>query len=202
MVIFKNGSGPESVWLGQERGDSGPSFCLTPIISFGGSLIPLSFITWGSVSPESNSSSSLCKALWSLCVSTHAGYWQSVWASSSTDWQSDSVPLEVPSIQSCISHFPRSRWMYLWRMWSSLSCTLILSWEHLLVGCSRHHCIFCPTLCRAVRYSGVCLHLEINWEGCFRGLCFFKTNTKAKQSNWLPQNKALPFLPTCTANIK
>lgn len=34
----------------------------------------------------------------------------------------------------------------------------------------------------------------IGWEGCFKSLCSFK-KTKVKQSNWLPQNKALPFFP-------
>lgn len=32
----------------------------------------------------------------------------------------------------------------------------------------------------------------IGWEGCFKSLCSFK-KPKVKQSNWLPQNKALPF---------
>lgn len=187
------------MWLGQKRWDSGPSCCLNHYFWW----ISNTFMIWESLSPGSYGS---CQPLQGPVISL---YIDSCWLlavslgqQQHADWQSDSVPLEVASSQSFISCSPRSRYMYLWRMQFFLSCTLILSWEHFLVGCNRHHCIFCPTLCRVVRYSGVCLYIAINCGGCFRNLCFFKINTKAKQSNRLPQNKALPFFPTCTANIK
>lgn len=41
----------------------------------------------------------------------------------------------------------------------------------------------------------------ICWEGCFKSL-YASKKAEVEHSDWLPQNKALLFFPTCMHNIK